>query len=86
MRVLHSERERFEKQQGSKIKRMDNLEETPLHKDEYNVNLLEPSTNQDEYAPVIFALDTVSHVVSLDMLSGKVSLPCSLFGVSIHSL
>lgn len=71
VRVLHSEREQFEKQQGWKIKRMDSLEETPVHKDEYNVDLLEPSTNQDEYAPVIFAQDTVSHVVSLDMLSGK---------------
>ncbi|KAL8137799.1 hypothetical protein V2J09_003800 [Rumex salicifolius] len=71
VRVLHSEREHFEKQQGWKIKRMDTLEETQAHKDEYNVDILEPPTVEEEYAPVIFAQDTVSHVVSLDMLSGK---------------
>ena len=29
---------------------------------------------QDEYAPVIFAQETVSHIVSIDMMSGKVWL------------
>ncbi|KAE8723909.1 Histidine kinase 3 [Hibiscus syriacus] len=56
VRVLHSEREQFERQQGWTIKRMDTLEPSPI---------------QEEYAPVIFAQDIVSHVVSLDMLSGK---------------
>lgn len=50
---------------------MDTLEQTPpVHKDEYNP--VEPSPIQEEYAPVIFAQDTIAHVVSLDMLSGKV--------------
>ncbi|OMO88130.1 hypothetical protein COLO4_20421 [Corchorus olitorius] len=71
VRVLHSEREQFEKQQGWTIKRMDTLEKDPVHKDDYNPDLLEPSPIQEEYAPVIFAQDIVSHVVSLDMLSGK---------------
>lgn len=66
VRVLHSEREEFEKQQGWTIKRMDTFEHNPVHKDE-------PSPIEEEYAPVIFAQDTVSHVISLDMLSGKVS-------------
>ena len=71
VRVLHSERERFEKQQGWTIKRMP--EQTPVHKDEYNTEALEPSPITEEYAPVIFAQDTISHVVSIDMLSGEVS-------------
>ncbi|CAK9144321.1 unnamed protein product [Ilex paraguariensis] len=71
VRVLHSEREQFEKQQGWTIRRMDTLEQTPVHKDEYNAEALEPSPVQEEYAPVIFAQDTIAHVVSLDMLSGK---------------
>ncbi|XP_022725183.1 histidine kinase 3-like isoform X2 [Durio zibethinus] len=71
VRVLHSEREQFEKQQGWTIKRMDTLEQNPVHKDDYNPDLLEPSPIQEEYAPVIFAQDTISHVVSIDMLSGK---------------
>ncbi|KAM7468775.1 hypothetical protein LguiB_016337 [Lonicera macranthoides] len=70
VRVLHSEREQFEKQQGWTIERMDTLEQTPpVHKDGYNP--VEPSPIQEEYAPVIFAQDTIAHVVSLDMLSGK---------------
>ncbi|KAJ9176169.1 hypothetical protein P3X46_011511 [Hevea brasiliensis] len=71
VRVHHSEREQFEKQQGWTIKRMDTLEQNPVHKDDYTPELLEPSPIQEEYAPVIFAQDTISHVVSLDMLSGK---------------
>ncbi|KAJ8759088.1 hypothetical protein K2173_003326 [Erythroxylum novogranatense] len=72
VRVLHSEREQFEKQQGWTIKRMDILEQNPVHKDDYNPELLEASPIQEEYAPVIFAQDTISHVVSLDMMmSGK---------------
>lgn len=71
VRVLQSEREQFEKQQGWTIKKMDTLEQTPVHKDGYNPETLEPSPIQDEYAPVIFAQDTIAHVVSLDMLSGE---------------
>ncbi|XP_019416775.1 PREDICTED: histidine kinase 3-like isoform X2 [Lupinus angustifolius] len=71
VRVLHSEREQFEKQQGWTIKRMDNLEQNPVHKDEYAPESLEPSPIKEEYAPVIFAQDTVSHVISVDVLSGK---------------
>ncbi|KAK1552436.1 hypothetical protein Q3G72_016970 [Acer saccharum] len=71
VRVLHSEREQFEKQQGWTIKTMDTLEHNPVHKDDYTPEALEPSPVQEEYAPVIFAQDTISHVVSLDVLSGK---------------
>ncbi|KAJ7945565.1 Histidine kinase [Quillaja saponaria] len=71
VRVLHSERELFEKQQGWTIKRMDTLEQNPVHKDDFDPDGLEPSPIQEEYAPVIFAQDTISHVVSLDLLSGK---------------
>ncbi|KAF9619333.1 hypothetical protein IFM89_006520 [Coptis chinensis] len=67
VKVLHSEREEFEKQQGWTIKRMDKLEQTPVQEAE----VLEPSPVQEEYAPVIFAQDTVSHVISLDMFSGE---------------
>ncbi|XLT89175.1 hypothetical protein HN873_010928 [Arachis hypogaea] len=51
VRVLHSQREQFEKQQGWTIKKMDTLQ---------------PSLVQEEYAPVIFAQDTIAHVISLD--------------------
>ncbi|KAG9144595.1 hypothetical protein Leryth_010805 [Lithospermum erythrorhizon] len=61
----------FEKQQGWTIKRMDTLEQTPVHEDQYNPEALETSPIQDEYAPVIFAQDTIAHVVSMDVLSGK---------------
>lgn len=55
-RVLHSERERFEKQQGWTIKTMMSREPSPM---------------QDEYAPVIFSQETISYVGSLDMMSGE---------------
>ncbi|XP_057420413.1 histidine kinase 3 isoform X2 [Lotus japonicus] len=71
VRVLQSEREQFEKQQGWTIKRMDTVEQNPVHKDDYAPEKLEPSPIQEEYAPVIFAQDTVSHVISVDVLSGK---------------
>lgn len=77
VRVLHSEREQFEKQQGWTIKRMDTL----VQEEEYAFEIPEslPSPVQEEYAPVIFAQDTVSHVISLDMLSGKVKILYSWF-------
>ncbi|KAK7359366.1 hypothetical protein VNO77_01323 [Canavalia gladiata] len=71
VRVLHSERELFEKQQGWTIKRMDTLEQNPVHKDDYAPEALEPSPIQEEYAPVIFAQDTIAHVISVNVLSGK---------------
>ncbi|KAL8121362.1 histidine kinase 3 isoform X2 [Apium graveolens] len=77
VRVLHSEREHFEKQQGWTIKRMDPPDQVPVHKDVDDGEASEASEpsliqpNQEEYAPVIFAQETVAHVVSIDMLSGK---------------
>eukprot|EP01018_Ginkgo_biloba_P003776 Gb_14997 [translate_table: standard] len=55
-KVLHSEREQFERQQGWMIKMMKSKEPSPV---------------QDEYAPVIFSQDTISYIASLDMMSGK---------------
>ncbi|KAK8949113.1 Histidine kinase 4 [Platanthera zijinensis] len=54
-RVLHSEREKFESQQGWTIKTMKQ----------------EPSPVQDEYAPVIFSQETVFYLEALDMMSGE---------------
>ncbi|KAJ8510337.1 hypothetical protein OPV22_000771 [Ensete ventricosum] len=70
LRVLHREREEFEKQHGWKIKKME-TEYQFLVKDDYNPEKLDPSPVQDEYAPVIFSQETVSHIVSIDMMSGK---------------
>lgn len=55
VRVLHSEREHFEKKQGWTIKRMDSFEQAPPNKDDYNPEALEPSPLEEEYAPVVFA-------------------------------
>ncbi|XP_043704240.1 histidine kinase 3-like isoform X1 [Telopea speciosissima] len=71
VRVLHSEREQFEKQQGWTIKRMDTMEQTQVQEDDYAPETQDPSPAQEEYAPVIFAQETISHVISIDMLSGK---------------
>ncbi|XP_078435202.1 histidine kinase 3 [Wolffia australiana] len=57
VKVLHREREEFERRQGWSIKRMDAQDSA--------------TEAQEEYAPVIFAQDTIKHVVSLDMFSGK---------------
>lgn len=54
-RVVNSERERFEKQHGVVIKTMER----------------EASQVRDEYAPVIFAQETVSYLESIDMMSGE---------------
>lgn len=70
LRVLHSEREKFEKQQGWIIRKMDTEVQT-LGQD-LVPEKLEPAPVQTEYAPVIFAQKTVSHIVSIDMMSGKV--------------
>ncbi|KAG7016696.1 Histidine kinase 4 [Cucurbita argyrosperma subsp. argyrosperma] len=54
-RVIHSERDIFEKQHGWMIRTMEK----------------EPSPIRDEYAPVIFSQETVSYIESLDMMSGE---------------
>uniref|UniRef100_A0A5B7B4K1 histidine kinase n=1 Tax=Davidia involucrata TaxID=16924 RepID=A0A5B7B4K1_DAVIN len=69
LKVTHSEREQFEKQQGWTIKKMETEDQT-LVQDCIPENL-DPSPTQDEYAPVIFSQETVSHIVSIDMMSGK---------------
>lgn len=52
---------------------------------------LDPAPIQDEYAPVIFSQETVSHIVSIDMMSGKVhqiqlgSFNCSVLCFSAPS-
>ncbi|MQL69350.1 hypothetical protein Taro_001622 [Colocasia esculenta] len=71
VKVLHSEREQFERQQGWTIKRINVQEQSPAWEDGSNNEVQEISPIQEEYAPVIFAQDTIKHVVSLDMLSGK---------------
>ncbi|KAJ7964720.1 Histidine kinase [Quillaja saponaria] len=69
LKVLHSEREQFEMQHGWTIKKMD-TENQSLVQDCIPENL-DPAPIQDEYAPVIFSQETVSHIVSIDMMSGK---------------
>ncbi|KAA8524833.1 hypothetical protein F0562_011256 [Nyssa sinensis] len=69
LKVPHSEREQFEKQHGWTIKKMETEDQT-LVQDCIPENL-DPSLIQDEYAPVIFSQETVSHIVSIDMMSGK---------------
>ncbi|KAK9118248.1 hypothetical protein Scep_016341 [Stephania cephalantha] len=54
-RVVHSMRESFEKQHGWTINTMEK----------------EPSPIRDEYAPVIFAQETVYYLESIDMMSGE---------------
>ncbi|CAN6305421.1 unnamed protein product [Urochloa humidicola] len=69
LKVLHSEREQFELQHGWKIKKMEAGDQSLVH--DYNPEKLEPSPVQDEYAPVIFSQETVKHIISVDMMSGK---------------
>ncbi|KAG7984914.1 hypothetical protein I3843_04G184700 [Carya illinoinensis] len=69
LKVLHSERERFENLHGWVIKKMETEDQT-LVQDCIPENL-DPAPVQDEYAPVIFSQETVSHIVSIDMMSGK---------------
>jgi histidine kinase 2/3/4 (cytokinin receptor) len=57
-RVVNSEREQFEKQHGVVIKTMVEREVSPI---------------RDEYAPVIFAQETLSYLESIDMMSGEVN-------------
>ncbi|KAL5230715.1 hypothetical protein ABZP36_029491 [Zizania latifolia] len=69
LKVQHSEREMFEQQHGWKIKKMGAEDQSLVH--DYNPENLEPSPVQDEYAPVIFSQETVKHIISVDMMSGK---------------
>lgn len=69
LRVRHFEREHIEKQYGWIIKKMD-IEDQTLAQD-YSPESFTTSPIQDEYAPVIFSQKTVSHIVSIDMMSGK---------------
>ncbi|KAI9080905.1 hypothetical protein K1719_037066 [Acacia pycnantha] len=69
LKVLHSDREHFEKQHGWTIKKMEAENETLVQ--DCIPEDLNPAPVQDEYAPVIFAQETVSHIVSIDMMSGK---------------
>lgn len=55
-RLMNSERAEFESQHGGTIRTMANKE---------------PSPQRDEYAPVIFAQETVSYLNLLDMMSGE---------------
>ncbi|PKA49832.1 Histidine kinase 2 [Apostasia shenzhenica] len=70
LKVLHSEREVFEKEHGWRIKKMETEDQSPV-KGDYTPEKLDPSPAQEEYAPVIFTQETVSHIVSVDMMSGK---------------
>ncbi|XP_078430127.1 putative histidine kinase 5 [Wolffia australiana] len=65
LRVVHSQREMFEKEQGWTIKKMETGGQSTVR------DRLEPAPVQDEYAPVIFSQETVSHIISIDMMSGK---------------
>ncbi|KAL1307221.1 histidine kinase 2 isoform X2 [Arachis hypogaea] len=68
-KVLHSDRVEFEKQHGWTIKKMETENEALVQ--DCIPEKLDPAPIQDEYAPVIFAQETVSHIVSIDMMSGK---------------
>ncbi|XVF01577.1 hypothetical protein REPUB_Repub04eG0100900 [Reevesia pubescens] len=69
LKFLHLDREQFEKQHGWTIKKME-TEDQALVQDCLTENL-DPAPFKDEYAPVIFSQETVSHIVSIDMMSGK---------------
>ncbi|VVB01427.1 unnamed protein product [Arabis nemorensis] len=69
LKVTHSDREKFEKEHGWTIKKMETEDQT-LVQDCVPENF-DPAPIQDEYAPVIFAQETVSHIISLDMMSGE---------------
>lgn len=70
LKVNHTERKQFEEEHGWTIKKMETEDQT-LVQDCIPENL-DPAPFQDEYAPVIFSQETVSHIVSIDMMSGKV--------------
>ena len=63
---------------------METEDQSPVQ-DEYIPEKLDPSPNQDEYAPVIFSQETVSHIISVDMMSGKVNLHSCSF-INMHPI
>jgi histidine kinase 2/3/4 (cytokinin receptor) len=69
LKVPHSEREKFEKEHGWAIKKMETEDQTVVQ--DCVPENFDPAPIQDEYAPVIFAQETVSHIVSVDMMSGE---------------
>ncbi|CAL8139055.1 unnamed protein product [Prunus armeniaca] len=69
LKVTHAEREQFEKEHGWTIKKMETEDQTLVQ--DFLPESLAPAPIQDEYAPVIFSQETVSHIVSIDMMSGK---------------
>uniref|UniRef100_A0A6V7QUS4 histidine kinase n=1 Tax=Ananas comosus var. bracteatus TaxID=296719 RepID=A0A6V7QUS4_ANACO len=71
VKVLHHEREQFEKQQGWTIKKMYSSKKSQARNDGAAPEIPETSPVAEEYAPVIFAQDAYKHVISLDMLSGN---------------
>lgn len=71
LRVRHFEREKFEKEHGWTIKKMETEDQDQTLAQDCDPKNLDPSPIQDEYAPVILSQETVSHIVSIDMMSGK---------------
>ncbi|KAK9060407.1 hypothetical protein SSX86_021111 [Deinandra increscens subsp. villosa] len=71
LRVRHFEREKFEKEHGWTIKKMETEDQDQTLAQDCDPQNLDPSPIQDEYAPVILSQETVSHIVSIDMMSGK---------------
>ncbi|KAJ9537897.1 hypothetical protein OSB04_030630 [Centaurea solstitialis] len=57
------------KNTGWTIKKMETEDQTLAQ--DCDPENLDPSPIQDEYAPVILSQETVSHIVSIDMMSGK---------------
>lgn len=89
VKVLRSEREEFERQQGWAIKKMDSQEQPPVREDDAALDNQETSPVEVEYAPVIFAQDAYKHVISFDLLTGKVKTllnPIDLFsgGIALY--
>lgn len=70
LKVTHSEREQFERSQGWTIKKMEHGDQTLVQ--DFDPAKMDPAPIQDEYAPVILSQRTVAHIVSIDMMSGKV--------------
>lgn len=69
LKVTHAERKQFEREHGWTIKKMETEDQTLVQ--DFLPESLDPAPIQDEYAPVIFSQETVSHIVSIDMMSGK---------------
>ncbi|XP_076906018.1 histidine kinase 2-like [Bidens hawaiensis] len=71
LRVRHFERDKFEKEHGWTIKKMETEDQDQTLAQDCDPANLDPSPVHDEYALVILSQDTVSHIVSIDMMSGK---------------